>query len=161
MQWFDNLNKVMESLKPGAFLSAEFKGEKNTMTIGWGYAGIMWGKPYFMVLVRPSRHTHDMIKESGTFTVSVPKAGDLSEELMICGTKSGRDINKSEVVTFVDGKNVNAPVVDGCELYFECKVDYVHELIKERMPKDVVDNIYGDHCFHTMFFGLITDYYEK
>ncbi len=151
----------MEGLKPGVFLSAERDGERNTMTIGWGYAGIMWGKPYFMALVRPSRHTHGMIQETGVFTVSVPKAGALAEELLVCGTKSGRDINKAEVVSFAPGKSVAAPVVDGCRLYFECKVDYAQELIKEKMPQDVVKNMYGDNSFHTMFFGEIVDYYEK
>ncbi len=161
MKWSDNLPMLMESLKSGAFLSAVRAGEKNTMTIGWGYAGIMWGEPYFLALVRPSRYTHDMIQESGVFTVSVPKPGDLAEELMICGTKSGRDIDKSDVVDFADAKSVAAPVVNGCKLYFECRVDYTQELIKEKMPGAVVNAVYGDNCFHTMFFGKIVKYYER
>ncbi|MDR2898884.1 MAG: flavin reductase family protein [Clostridiales bacterium] len=161
MEWSSRLNELMECLKPGAFLSAEHGGVKNTMTIGWGYAGIMWNKPYFIALVRPSRYTHDLIVNSKEFTVSVPKAGSMSPELKTCGVKSGRDINKSEVVRFVDGKSVNAPVVYGCDMYFECRVNYFHALDKALMPAEILDSSYQDNSLHTLFFGEIVDYYEK
>ena len=31
------------------------EGLPNVMAIGWGTVGIIWGKPIFVVLVRPSR----------------------------------------------------------------------------------------------------------
>lgn len=33
------------------------KQDHNFMTVGWGSFGVMWGKPFARVVVRPSRHT--------------------------------------------------------------------------------------------------------
>ena len=47
-------------------------GKPNVMTIGWGTIGAIWGRPVFLVLVRPSRHTYSRLEEVGEFTVNVP-----------------------------------------------------------------------------------------
>ena len=47
------------------------QGIPNAMTIGWGQVGIIWRKPIFTVLVRPSRYTYSLIEQSGDFTVNV------------------------------------------------------------------------------------------
>ena len=33
-------------------------GKPNVMTIGWGTIGSIWGRPVFVVLVRPSRYSY-------------------------------------------------------------------------------------------------------
>ena len=101
MSFMVNLEKTMSRLKKGAFLTVKSGEKTNTMTIGWGYIGIMWNKPYFMAMVRPGRYTHELLKNSDNFTVSVPFGENLNKELGICGTKSGRDINKGEIVQFI------------------------------------------------------------
>jgi len=68
-------------------------GESNTMTIGWGTVGVIWGLPVFSVLVRPSRYTYEFIEASGEFTVNVPNP-DMRSFVDFCGTRSGRDVNK-------------------------------------------------------------------
>ena len=47
-------------------------GKPNVMTIGWGTLGVIWGRPVFLVLVRPSRHTYRRLEQVGEFTVNVP-----------------------------------------------------------------------------------------
>lgn len=60
----------------GVFLSVG--GETpNTMTIGWGSIGFLLGQAVFTVVVRPSRHSYDMLIKSGEFTVSVPTSDAL------------------------------------------------------------------------------------
>jgi len=46
-------------------VSVDKDGKPNAMTIGWGTIGIIWGKPIFAVLVRPSRYTYGLIEETG------------------------------------------------------------------------------------------------
>lgn len=64
------------------------------MTIGWGNVGIVWGKPIFMVAVRYSRYTYDLIEKAKDFTVSIPLKNNLKKELTYCGTYSGKDVDK-------------------------------------------------------------------
>lgn len=66
----------------------------NTMTMGWGSSSYYWGKPVFIVPVRHSRNTHEMLECTDSFTISVPYGDDMDEELLFCGTHSGRDNNK-------------------------------------------------------------------
>ncbi|TKJ45032.1 flavin reductase, partial [Candidatus Aerophobetes bacterium Ae_b3b] len=58
--------------------------KSNVMTIGWGTSGIIWGKPVFIVLVRPSRYTYGFIEKIGQFTVNVPFP-EMEEIVSFCG----------------------------------------------------------------------------
>lgn len=68
-------DRTLETLNELGLLlvSIDSKEKPNVMTIGWGLIGIVWYKPIFMILVRPSRYTHKLIEETGDFTVNVPK----------------------------------------------------------------------------------------
>ena len=129
----------------------------NTMTIGWGSVGCIWGKPVFMVPVRPQRHTFEMIKKAGEFTVSVPTKNPLKDELIFVGTKSGRDYNKFEGhgITAVPAQEVKAPIVGECGLHFECRTLLVQDMTPDRMDEDISSRIYKARDYHTMFFGEI------
>ena len=83
----------MAQIKKGAFLTVKADGDLNTMTIGWATIGFIWQKPIFMVAVRDSRHTFGIMERASDFTVSVP-SGDMKDQIMFCGTKSGRDMDK-------------------------------------------------------------------
>jgi flavin reductase (DIM6/NTAB) family NADH-FMN oxidoreductase RutF len=155
-----NLEKTMQYLLPkGAFLTVK-RGEKvNTMTIGWGFVGYMWRKPHFMVMVRPQRYTQSLLMYADSFTVSVPYGG-LEDELRVCGTQSGKDIDKSKVVNFVPAKAVDSPVVAGCDMYYECKITYFDLMEARRVPVEVEKSMYNeDH--HVFYFGEIVEFYEK
>ena len=91
----DNLEKGMKFLHTqGAFLTVK-DGEKiNTMTIGWGNIGYVWNRPIFTFMVRKSRYTIDLLKNADNFTVSIPLNKNMKNALKVCGSKSGRDIDK-------------------------------------------------------------------
>ena len=91
-QYVDETNTLMR--KEGIFLVVEGNDKNpNIMTIGWGFLGTMWSKPVFIVAVRHSRHTFKLLEESDSFTVCLPAKG-MSKALEVCGTKSGRDMDK-------------------------------------------------------------------
>ncbi|MDY6012807.1 flavin reductase family protein [Clostridium sp.] len=146
----------------GAFLTAGDLNDANTMTISWGSIGYMWRKPVFMALVRESRYTNEFLESKDTFTVSIPYDNNLKEALKICGTKSGRDINKEEVacIKFVKSKNVEAPVVEGCNKYYECKILYKNKMDLNNFDKDLLDTFYNDkNVEHVLYFGEIVEEY--
>ena len=78
----------------GLLLVAHGKeGKANIMTIGWGTIGSIWGRPTFIVLVRPSRYTYSRLEEVEEFTVNVPSKS-LARAVLHCGTVSGREHDK-------------------------------------------------------------------
>ncbi|MBE5773114.1 MAG: flavin reductase family protein [Clostridiales bacterium] len=161
LNYQDALALTTEKLAHGGiFLTV--KGETpNTMTIGWATIGHIWNRPVFMVLVRPQRHTYEMLKKAGEFTVSVPTKNPLLKELAFAGTKSGRDLNKFDGhgITAAKGQTIETPVIEECGLHFECKVVLTQDMTGERMDTALMDRCYPERDFHTMFFGEIVDCY--
>jgi len=144
----------------GAFLSVA--GDMpNTMTIGWGWIGFSWGKPVFTVIVRPQRHTYDMLLRAGEFTVSVPTTNPMKEQLQFAGTASGANVYKFDGhgITAERAIHVAAPIVAECGLHFECKVRLTQDMTPERMDEKVLASAYPARDMHTMFFGEILDCY--
>jgi len=150
---------MRELTSTGAFLTVKSAEKINTMTVSWGFAGFMWNKPHFITVVRPQRYTNEFfVNGADCFTVSIPFGGALKDELNICGTKSGRDIDKSKVVNFVPGKVLDCPVVEGCGLYYECKINLAQQMEGSLLADAVVKQFYKND-FHFMYFGEIVEIY--
>ncbi|MFH0993700.1 MAG: flavin reductase family protein [bacterium] len=155
---------LLEKMKPGVFLTAAADDRHNTMIIGWGAVSIIWNRPMMIVFVRDIRATYDLIEKSGEFTVSVPLTTDLAEAIKICGTQSGRDIDKFAVcrLTPVPGRKVKAPIIGECGLHYECKVLYRQTLNQKDVPQTVKDRFYSNpanRANHTVYFAEILDSY--
>ena len=162
MQFFEGLDKAMENYsKAGGFLTAKAEGEVNTMTVSWGMTGWLWNKPVFMAFVRPQRYTRKLLDKADSFTVSIPFEGALAEELKICGTKSGADIDKSLVVSFVPARAVSSPVVGGCQAYYECRLIYADEIKGPALPEEIKQRNYADSDYHLIYVGEIAECYKK
>jgi len=162
--YFDYLNETLDVLgNPGLLLvSTDADGKPNAMTIGWGTVGIIWGKPIFVVLVRPSRYTHGLMEQTEDFTVNVPSA-DLREAVAFCGSKSGRDYDKfaENGLTAVPGKKVKSPIIDECVIHYECKVVHKNDVLKDELADAIVSSAYPDGDFHTIYYGEILSVYAS
>ncbi len=158
---FDYANILLSKFKPGIFLTTKKGDVINTMIIGWGGINVIWGRPIFIVLVRDSRATYDLIESSDEFTVSVPVERNLNGAIKICGTKSLRDIDKFSVcnLTPVTGRKISTPIIGECELHYECKVIYKQTLDQSVVPGIVKDRYYNPGANHTVYFGEIVDQY--
>lgn len=134
----------------------------NTMTIGWGSIGIYWGKPVFMVVVRPQRHTFELLNQAKEFTVSVPTDRDMGAELIYAGTKSGRDEDKfsGHGLTALPAQKVSAPIIGECGLHFECRVLLTQPMTEDQMAPEISEKIYPTKDYHIMYFGEIVDCYR-
>lgn len=171
---FDYTLNLVESLKSmkkrGAFLTVkDNEGKVNTMTIGWGNVGIDWERPIFTVLVRESRYTHSLLENAEDFTVSIPLDDKMNKALGYCGSKSGRDFNKYKEcnINLVDSKVVNSPAIENCQMVYECKIVYKHNMDMEFLDEDIknkwyveVDNKwYNPGDCHTIYYGEIVNCY--
>lgn len=159
MSFTTNLEKAMNSLhKQGAFLTVKHGEIVNTMTISWGNIGFEWNRPIFTVLVRKSRFTHELLEKTTEFSVSVPLSNTLKKALVLCGTKSGRDIDKIKEsgLTLRNGESIAVPSIEGCEMVYECKIVYKQDMNPDLLSEDIKDKIYGDNDYHTIYYGEIT-----
>lgn len=156
--------EMLTQLEKGIFMTVKNGDKINTMTIGWGSLGFMWGKPVFTALVRYSRHTYDMLKNTDEYTISVPLKKDLKKELMFCGTKSGRDFDKIKEcgLVLLDGQKVDTPIIGDCELHFECKVVYKQDMVNGDLDEEIKTSKYENGDYHVMYFGeIVASYLNK
>ena len=160
IEWYEETERLQAALaRGGAFLTVNAPdGRANPMTIGWAQIGIVWSRPVLTVLVRKSRYTYDCIRGAGAFTVSVPCAGELSEELLLCGTKSGRDIDKvvEAGLSLTPGQKVDTPVIEGCFQHYECKILARSQQTRpDFCAEDVLTSFYPEGDHHVLVFGEI------
>lgn len=163
---WDYAGHIMKDIGRGILLTTCADGEVDSMTIGWGLIGVVWGKPVFQVLVRESRHTKKLLEKNGEFTVNVP-LGEVDKNILtVCGTKSGRDIDKIKTLglTLEEGKTVSVPAIRELPLTLECKVIYKQDQDPAAIAAESYERFYakgtkneGDH--HTVYYGEITAAY--
>ncbi len=132
------------------------QGLPNAMAIGWGQIGIIWGKPIFTVLVRPSRYTYKLIEETGDFTVNIVPP-QLKDVVQYCGTTSGRSHDKfqEKSLTAIPSSKVKAPMIKQCILHYECKIVYKNDLISSGLKASIISAFYPKGDFHRFYFGEI------
>ena len=152
--------QAMDQIKKGAFLTVKAGSDLNTMTIGWATIGIVWQKPIFMVAVRDSRHTFTIIEKADDFTVSVPSV-NMKDEIMFCGTKSGRDMDKFKECKLEtrDSQTVVSPIINVPGIHFECKIVF-KSAMDPAFLTDEYEKLYPQKDYHTLYFGEILDCYE-
>jgi flavin reductase (DIM6/NTAB) family NADH-FMN oxidoreductase RutF len=154
----DYVTETIKAFDEGRVLlvSRGQEGLPNVMAIGWGTIGIIWRKPVFVVLVRPSRHTCQLIEEIGECTVNIVPP-QLKEVVQYCGTVSGRDHNKfkEKQLTAIPSKKVKVPIIKECLLHFECRVVYKNDLIPSELEKSIIPALYPKGDFHRVYFGEI------
>lgn len=107
---------------------ADGKGNDNILTIAW--AGTICSDPAMVsISVRKSRHSYEMIKQTGEFVINLT-----TEELVratdYCGVTSGKDVDKWKEcgLTRIAGEKVNVPYIAESPVAIECKVTEIHEL---------------------------------
>ena len=157
----DKLKEMLNQINKGAFLTVTDGEKTNTMTIGWGNVGIVWSKPIFMVAVRYSRYTYNLLEKATDFTVSIPIEKDLKKELAYCGTYSGKDVDKFKEcnLNIKEGRKVASPIIGDCELHYECKVVYKQAMEPGTLNDSIKNKYYKNKDYHVLYFGEIIDCY--
>lgn len=167
----DRMNDILRALKKGILITSKRDDEVNCMTISWGQIGIEWGRLIFTTYVRTGRYTHDMLADSGEFTVNIPMQENAAKILSYCGTKSRRDTDKVADLglTLISGDTISAPGIKELPMTLECRIIYsqlqdrsaiLPEIIELCYPPGVgSDNTGANGDYHTMFYGEIVRAY--
>lgn len=118
--------------------SLDKNGRPNVLGVSWT---TRTSHDPFLILISidPRRYSHEGINMHKEFVLNYP-CQDQADAAWICGTKSGRDVDKIEIskLKLIESVAVKTPTIDGVTVAFECKV--------------VDQFITGDH---TVFIGNV------
>jgi len=168
---YEHMNHIHKMLKKGILITAQRGNKVNPMTISWGQIGIEWNRLIFTTYVRTGRFTHQLLEDTGEFTVNIPLSEPAGKILGYCGTHSGRDVDKVKELdlTLEEGRQIKAPGIKELPLTLECKIIYRQFQDAAAMPPDFEDEFYpqdvpstepsANKDYHTMFYGEIIDCY--
>lgn len=128
-------------------------GKPNVMTVAW-IIPVSVDPPLLAMSIRPDRHSHKLITESGEFIVNIPTFG-MVQAVLICGRTSGKDHDKFKEARLsrTTATKLKSPIIDECIAHLECKVvktiqigDHtliVGEIIAAYALKGVFDLVYA------------------
>ncbi len=126
---------------PVALVGTLINGRPNYAVIGY-MSPFDFGKHVFFSLYK-KRYTRIGIQENKTFSVNIPSE-EMIKEVVICGSKSGRDVDKSQLFHNFYGDLETAPMIRECPLNMECSVTEIldydpNEGIIGKVVKSYVD----------------------
>ncbi|AMJ40131.1 flavin reductase family protein [Anaerotignum propionicum] len=107
---------------PVVMVSCGTEEKGNIITVAW--TGTINSDPAMTyVSIRPSRHSFELIQNSGEFVINLVNK-DLAYACDFCGVKSGRDMDKFKELnlTAKKGEKVDAPIIYESPVNIECKV---------------------------------------
>ena len=146
-------NLVKAIAEEWMLVTAGNEGGYNMMTASWGFAGEMWGSDAALAVIRPQRYTMDFIDKSDYFTLSF--YGDRKDIHKVCGSMSGRDVNKTELTGLT-------PVFDGEATYFNearlviiCKKQYVQRMEENCFIDKELLRWYNNGDYHYSIIGKV------
>lgn len=137
-------------------ITAGDKSNFNTMTASWGGLGVLWNKKVSFCFVRPQRFTFEFMEKSDYYSLSFYDS-NYKDSLRICGTTSGRDVNKVEKTGFTPCFKEKAPYFEESKLVFICKKVYTQFIDPKCMIDSKLELNYKDKDYHKMYVGEIIE----
>lgn len=130
---------------PAVMVACQRPGERpNIITIAW--AGTVCSSPAMVsISIRKERHSYDIIKETGEFTINLVTA-DLTEATDYCGVRTGRQVDKfkEKGLTPYPSTQIAAPGIAECPVIIECRLQQIIALGSHDMFVAEVVNVSVD-----------------
>lgn len=133
----------------------------NTMTASWGGLGVLWKKNVAFCFVRPSRYTRKFLDYGRYYTLSF--YGEKHRDMLyLCGSKSGRDIDKARAADLTPCcADSGAVYFQEAELVIVCKKIYIHDFEPENFLTPEIAAAYETGDYHRMYVGEIVEVLTK
>ena len=155
-------NPVKLIAEDWALVSAGTPESWNTMTVSWGGVGELWGRDVVFIFIRPQRYTYEFLEKDDIFTISFYDES-YRKALSLCGSKSGRDINKPAETGLTPAfTEEGAPYFEQARLVLVCKKLYAQDLGDEFVTeRGAVKGFYGTDDWHRMYVSEIIGVLKK
>lgn len=126
---------------------ADKKGKSNIITVAWT-GTVCTNPPMAYISVRPERYSYHMIKETGEFVINLTTK-ELTYATDYCGVKSGRDVDKYEILKLTRQKSskVSAPLIGESPVNIECRVTECKELGSHHMFLASIEAVHVDESY--------------
>ena len=124
---------ALTSPVPPCMVSCGTMEKSNIITVAWtGITNTVPPKTY--ISVRPSRHSYNIIKESGEFAVNLTSV-ELVKKADYCGVYTGAKVDKFAKcgLTKEEASEISCPIIAESPLSLECRVTDVIELGSHHM----------------------------
>ncbi len=132
----------------------------NAMTASWGALGVLWGKNICTCFIRPQRHTYGLMEENGRCSIAF-LSEDYRSALRLCGSKSGRDIDKLFEAGLHTVKCEGVPVIKEANSVLLCRKLYADDLKKACFIDKELLSHYAAEDYHRMYVLEIEKVYRK
>ena len=132
---------------PAVMVSCGTMEQSNIITVAW--TGIINTNPAMCYIsVKPTRHSHSMIKETGEFVINFTTK-ELAFATDWCGVKSGKNVDKFKEMHLTKEKAsfVKCPMIKQSPVSVECKVKEIKELGSHHMFLAEVLAIHADDAY--------------
>lgn len=149
---------VMSCIKStGIFVTCGRK-TPNIMVTHWGAIGKLWGRDVFILPIKSSKYSYQIVAQTKSFALNVP-ARDMRTEIALCDTISGFKHNKFETLNLHPkrSRTIDTYVLGECGLIVECNVIAV---VPPESITPTVENLFVADRAHTLFVGEVADVYR-
>jgi len=141
-------------------ITAGTKESFNTMTASWGGFGVLWNKPVSYIFVRPQRYTYEFLEKNQSYSLSFFDE-KYRKALSLCGSKSGRDLDKVKETGLTPVVSGNGIVnFDEAKLVIECSKMYYQDIDPANFLDKSSSGLYNND-YHRMYIGEITGIIKK
>lgn len=166
----DYAETIIKAIPKGCLVTTKAGEKVNSMVIGWGTYGVEWSRPMFVIYIREGRFTREQLDQNPEFTVNIPMGEYDKKILRICGSESGRNMDKiaEAGMTLVEGQEISVPGIKEFPLTLECKVVFRQkqelELIAEKFQNNYPQNVPSTNPManrdpHIAYYGEIVNAY--
>jgi flavin reductase (DIM6/NTAB) family NADH-FMN oxidoreductase RutF len=140
---------------PVVLVSVTHELKESIITLSW--TGTCCSDPPMVsVSVRPERYSYQILQDSKEFVINFPTVS-LIDQVKICGTKSGREIDKWKECNFtkLNSKEIKTPAIAECPVNMECKVEQIlklgtHDLFIARVVASHIDDKWKGNSYPDM-----------
>lgn len=139
---------TLEAPIPPAMVTVGDVENSNVLTVAW--TGILATQPpRTYVSIRPSRHSHAILKEKGEFVINLPSV-DLAKKVDFVGIYTGAKLDKFEKCGFTkqESQHVAPPTIGECPVALECRVC---DIIPMGTHDVFIADIVGVSCHESLF----------
>jgi flavin reductase (DIM6/NTAB) family NADH-FMN oxidoreductase RutF len=96
-------------------------GNPNIITIAW-LIPVSIQPPLLGMSIRPTRYSYGLIQSTREFVVNLAPQ-ELVQQVLFCGRRSGRDVEKFTATGLTAGqaRRVRPPIIEECLAHLECR----------------------------------------
>lgn len=129
----------------------------NMMTASWGGMGVLWGKNVCFIFIRPTRYTYELLEKHDKFSLSFFD-NKWRNALNLCGSKSGRDIDKAKATGLIPFVGENDTIgFEQARMIIECKKIYFQDIDPANFLDPAIMRNYSQNDYHRVYVGEILD----